>query len=459
MLDGALIKRATLIVVTMTSFMTPFMSSSVTLALPAMGNELSMNAKLLSWIATANLLASAVFLVPFGRIADIKGRKRIYLYGIEIFTISSLLLGLSPSAFWLILFRILQGIGAAMIFGTGIALISSVYEAEDRGKALGLNAAAVYTGLSLGPFLGGFLTEHFGWRSVFFANVFLGIIVIVIVLTKLKEEWIADLGEKIDYIGSTIYGVALICLIYGLSTITKMSGFYIFLIGILGSFIFIKWEFKTISPLVNINLFKESKAFTYSNIAALINYSATFSVTFLLSIFIQYIKGLSPSSTGTILLVQPLTMAILSPFSGWLSDKVEPCIISSIGMLLSGFALAAFSFINFDTSIRYFVFALVLLGFGLALFASPNTNAIMSSVSKNYYGLASSMLGTMRLVGQALSMAITTLIISFFLGNAKISPLNYVLLIKSTHASFIFFSLLCIIGVFASLNRGKIRNK
>lgn len=458
MLDEQIIKRETLAVVTMTSFMTPFMSSSVTVALSALCNDLSLNAKVLSWVATANLLASAVFLVPFGRIADIKGRKKIYLNGIGIFTIASLLLGLSPNAFWLILYRIMQGIGGAMIFGTGIALLASVYEVDERGKALGINAAAVYTGLSLGPFLGGFLTEHLGWRSVFFANVFFGLIAIVIVLIKLKKEWIANPDDKIDYIGSAIYGITLICLIYGFSIIIKRDGLYIFLIGVLAGFLFIKWEVKAISPLVNINLFKDNRAFTYSNLAALINYSATFNVTFLLSIFIQYIKGISPGRTGIILLVQPLTMAIFSPFSGWLSDKIEPRIVSSIGMLLSGIALAALSFINLNTSIQYFVFVLILLGLGLALFASPNTNAVMSSVKKNYYGLAANMLGSMRIVGQTISMAIAILIISFFLGNLKTSPLNYALLIKSAHVSFIFFSLLCIPGLFASINRGKISN-
>jgi len=217
----ATIKKATLLVVTMTSFMTPFMSSSVTVALPALGKEFLMNAILLSWVATSNLLAAAVFLVPFGKIADIYGRKKIFFYGISIFTLSSLLSGLAANSFWLILFRIIQGIGASMTFGIGVALITSVYNAEERGKALGINAAAVYSGLSLGPFLGGFLTDHFGWRSVFFANIPLGLIIITTIAIKLKQEWIATPNQQIDSLGFIIYAATLISIIYGFSSITK----------------------------------------------------------------------------------------------------------------------------------------------------------------------------------------------------------------------------------------------
>jgi EmrB/QacA subfamily drug resistance transporter len=453
----ATIKKATLLVVTMTSFMTPFMSSSVTVALPALGKEFLMNAILLSWVATSNLLAAAVFLVPFGKIADIYGRKKIFFYGISIFTLSSLLSGLAANSFWLILFRIIQGIGASMTFGIGVALITSVYNAEERGKALGINAAAVYSGLSLGPFLGGFLTDHFGWRSVFFANIPLGLIIITTIAIKLKQEWIATPNQQIDSLGFIIYAATLISIIYGFSSITKPIGLSFTLFGILCLFIFIKWEMHTKHPLLDIKLFKESKAFAYSNLAALINYSATFTVSFLLSLYIQFIKKLSPSDTGIILLVQPATMALLSPFSGWLSDKIEPRIVSSIGMALSAVSLFEFALLNSTTSINTIILNLFILGVGLALFASPNTNAVMSSVKQIYYGVASGMLGTMRVIGQNLSMTITMLILSIYLGSEKIHPHNYSKFITSTKVSFLIFGLLCIPGFIASLTRGNVR--
>ncbi len=189
-MNSAVNKRSALLVAALGSFLTSFMSSSVNIALPSIGREFAMDAVLLSWVATSYLLAAAMFLVPFGRIADIHGRKRIFTYGILIYTVSSLLSAISTSAVILICFRILQGIGGAMIFGTAVAVITSVFPAGERGKALGINVATVYSGLSLGPFLGGFLTQHFGWRNIFLVNVPLGGLIMAFIFWKLKGEWV-----------------------------------------------------------------------------------------------------------------------------------------------------------------------------------------------------------------------------------------------------------------------------
>lgn len=199
-----------LLVATLGSFFTPFMASAINIALPSIGNEFKMDAISLSWVATAYLLAAAVFLVPLGRIADIYGRKMIFTYGTLIYTASSLLSALSTSALLLISFRVLQGIGGAMMFGTGVALLTSVFPVKERGKALGINVAAVYLGLSLGPPLGGFLTDQFGWRSIFLANLPLGLLILALILGKLRGEWAEARGEKFDFIGSIIYGSCLL---------------------------------------------------------------------------------------------------------------------------------------------------------------------------------------------------------------------------------------------------------
>jgi MFS family permease len=201
-------KKVTLAVATMTSFLTPFMGSSVNVALPSIGKEFSMNAVSLSWVVSSYLLSAAVFLVPLGRIADIYGRKRVLTYGIIAFTAFSLLLAISNSPLILISLRVLQGIGSAMIFGTGIAILTSVFPVKERGRALGINVASVYLGLSLGPFLGGILTQHFGWRSIFLVNVPIGLAVISMIFWKLKGEWAEAKGEKFDIAGSIIYGLA-----------------------------------------------------------------------------------------------------------------------------------------------------------------------------------------------------------------------------------------------------------
>ncbi|TRZ53192.1 MAG: MFS transporter [Dehalococcoidia bacterium] len=450
-------KKAVLLVVTLSSFLTPFMGSSINIALPSIAKEFAMDAVLLSWVATSYLLATAVFLVPFGRIADIHGRKRIFTYGILIYTVSSILSAISTSAAMLISFRILQGIGGAMIFGTGVAILTSVFPVGERGRALGINVAAVYLGLSLGPLFGGFLTEHFGWRSIFLLNVPLGLIIMAAIFWKLKGEWAEARGEKFDLSGSIIYGVALVAIMYGLSLLPAMSGVWAITIGILGILAFIRWEMKVASPVLPMNLFKNNAVFAFSNLAALINYSATFAVAFLLSLYLQYTKGLSPQNAGLILVSMPAMQAILSPLAGRLSDRIEPRIIASIGMGLTTIGLVLLTFLNQNTAIEFILISLIILGFGFALFSSPNTNAIMSSVEKRSYGTASATLATMRTVGMTLSMGIAMLIFTIFMGRVEITPEYYPVFVSSLKIAFVIFATLCFGGIFASLARGKIR--
>ena len=195
-------KRLVLIVTTIAPFIFTFMSSAVNIALPSIGKELSLHAIMQGWIATSYLLSSAALLVPFGRIADIYGRKRIFTCGIVIFTLSSLFAALASSATMLISCRVFQGIGGAMVVATAAALLITAFPANERGKVLGINIAAVYIGLSLGPVLGGVLTHHLGWRSIFFLGTFLGCAVIGVVLWKLRDEWTGAKGERFDFAGS-----------------------------------------------------------------------------------------------------------------------------------------------------------------------------------------------------------------------------------------------------------------
>lgn len=450
-------KRAALFAASLASFVTPFMGSSVNIALPSIGQEFAMNAVVLSWVATSYLLAAAMFLVPFGRIADIYGRKRIFTYGMLIYTLSSLLSAFATSGSLLISFRILQGIGGAMIFGTGVAILTSVFPVGERGKALGINAAAVFLGLSLGPSLGGFLTEHFGWRSIFLAIVPLGLVTIAFILWKLKGEWAGAKGEKFDFTGSIIYSLMLIAIIYGFSVLPGPLGICLTLAGVLGILAFVKWEMKVESPVLDINLFRNNRVFAFSNLAALINFSATFAVGFLLSLYLQYVKGFGPGYAGLILVSRPVVMAIFSPLAGRLSDRIEPRIVASIGMTLITIGLCLLIFLNEKTTLEFIIASLLLLGFGAALFSSPNINAVMSSVEKRSYGVASGTVGTMRLVGQTLSMGIAMLIFAVYLGRVQITPEYYPLFLRGVKVAFVIFATLCFGGIFASLARGKIR--
>lgn len=451
------LRKYTLIVAMTASFMTPFMGSAVNLAIPSIGKEFPSNTLLLSWVVTSYILASATFLLPFGRLADIVGRKKVFLVGISVFSLSSLFCGLAWSIDVLIVFRVFQGVGSAMIFGTSMAILTSVFSPQERGRVLGINVAVVYIGLSLGPVLGGFMTYNFGWQSIFYLIFVVGVLIVPFTVLKLEGEWLGSEGEKYDIIGAVLYSVSLVMLMYGVSSISNSAwAGYIAAVGLFLMILFVWYEFRVEQPVLNIRLFRKNTAFTFSNLAALINYSATFAVGFLLSLILQVVMGYNSQTAGLILLSQPVMMAILSPFAGKLSDRVEPRIVSSWGMALTTLGLIVFSLITINTPIWLVIVNLCLLGTGFALFSSPNSNAVMSSVEKRFYGVASATLGTMRLTGQAVSMAIVTLILVYYVGNVGLSPLYSELLISSARLAFIVFSVLCFVGIFASLARGNI---
>jgi EmrB/QacA subfamily drug resistance transporter len=451
-------KRAALMVAVAGSFVTPFMGSSINVALPAIAREFRMDAVLLSWIATSFLLAAAAFLVPLGKLGDIHGRKKVYTAGMVVFTLASLLSAGSLSAHMLILFRVCQGIGAAMIFSTGMAILTSVFPPEERGKALGISVAATYIGLSAGPFIGGLVTEHFSWRGVFLVNVPIGITAISLIFFKLKGEWAEARGEKFDLVGSLIYGVSLAALMYGVSLAPETASLWLICASMAGAAAFVTWETNSRNPVFDLNLFRANRIFAFSSLAALLHYGATFGVTFLLSMYLQHVKGLSPQSTGLVLVTQPAIMALFSPLAGRISDRIEPRIVASAGMGFTAAGLLALAFLQEEWPLSSIIAVLVVLGFGFAFFSSPNMNAIMSSVERRFYGLASGSVGTMRLLGQMLSMGTATLIFAVVIGRVEIAPQHHVVLVKSLHYAFFVFSGLCVIGILLSLARGELRS-
>ncbi|OPY37907.1 MAG: putative transporter [Methanoregula sp. PtaU1.Bin051] len=451
-------KLIILFIAVLAGFLTPFDGSAVNVALPAIGTAFHMDAVALSWVATAYLLSAVLFLVPFGKIADIYGRKKIFLIGITIFGAASFLMTLVPSAAMLIAVRIIQGFGASMIYGTSVAIVTSVFPPGERGKALGIYTTAVYLGLTVGPFLGGIMTDAFGWRSIFYINIPIAVATVAIVIARLEGEWLECEGEKFDLAGSVLYGLALVAVMYGFSELPSAYGGILILAGIILAVAFVLFEQRQQYPVLSLRLFSESRVFTFSSLAALINYSATFAVSFLLSLYLQYTKGFSPEDTGIILVAAPLVQAAIAPFAGRLSDRIEPGIIASAGMGISTFGVFMLVFLSGTTPLWYIVIALVVLGAGFGLFSSPNTNAIMSSVKKKYYGVASGIVSTMRLLGQMLSMGIATMTFAIVIGRVEITPELYPEFNASIHYAFIIFTVLCLLGIYASLIRHEQRN-
>jgi EmrB/QacA subfamily drug resistance transporter len=455
--EGADHRKGILLVTTLASFLTPFASSSINVALPAIGGEFRLDPIVLSWVGLSFLLSAAVFLVPAGRLGDIYGMKKLFVGGIGIYTAASLACGLAPSAVLLLGARALQGAGGAMLFATSVAILMSVYPPQERGKVLGINVTAVYVGLSLGPFAGGVLTQHAGWRSVFLTTVPVGVVVLALAPRWLRGEWAMSRGERFDLAGSLMYGASLVSLMYGFSLLPSASGAWFIAAGIGGLFGFLQWELRTAHPVWNCRVFRGNIAFLFSNASAFINYSATSGVTFLLSLYLQYVRGLDPQHAGTVLVAQPLMMALFSPMAGRLSDRVQPRVMSSLGMALTSLALGYFVLLDDATPQWHIIAGLMVLGLGFALFSSPNTNAVMSSVEKKHYGIASATLGTMRLIGQMFSLGIVMLLFAVVMGPVHISPETRGLFVKSVRIAFLLFALLCAAGVPASLARGKVR--
>jgi len=447
--------KYTLISTLLASFLTPFMGSAINLAIPDIGVDFNTGAALLSWIVTCYLLTTAALLLPFGRLADIVGRKKVFAAGLAVFSVASLLCATAWSIQSLIVFRVVQGVGGAMIFGTAIAILTSVFPPQERGRVLGYNTAVVYTGLSLGPVLGGILNHQFGWQSIFYCIALMGGLSLLMTVVKLKGEWSGAAGDSFDLTGAILYVTGIVAMLYGISNVaaSHWAG-GILLLGLAFIVLFVRHENRDDQPLIKMKLFKNT-GFAFSNLAALINYSATFAVSFLLSLYLQVVKGLDSQTAGLVLLAQPVVMALLSPFAGRLSDHVEPRLLASWGMALTTLGLFFLAFINGSIPVWWLIINQAVLGTGFALFSSPNSNAVMSSVEKRYYGVASSTLGTMRLIGQSVSMAVATLFINLYIGSAGLTPAKAGQLVTTLQVSFAVFAVMCLFGIYASAARGK----
>lgn len=449
--DKGLNKNVLLAVVVAANFINPMMGAAVNVALPNLAKELDINAVGQAWVAMSYLLTAAIFLIPFGKAGDMLGRKKLFLYGNILFMLTSFLGAVSTSSTMLIISRLLQGIGGAMMISTSMALLLSVFPPKDRGKVLGFSVSATYLGLATAPLIGGFMTQAFGWRSLFILNGSVGVLISIAILLKVKVEYTEKSKEKFDFVGSSILLVAISSLMYGFSKLPKLENIILTAVGIIGLIIFVIVEKRKANPVLNIKLFTHNKTFSFANLTALINYAATFAITFVMSLYLQNVKGFKPSEAGMVLIAQPIMMALVSSFSGKMSDKKDPRILASIGMAIIVAGLFLLTFLVKETSVKFIVGSLLLLGTGFGLFSSPNTNSAMSSVDRDVYGVASATLSTMRSMGMMFSMAIAAMATYIFIGNQKISSANIPQYMKSVKVVFIIFTVLCFVGIFTSL--------
>lgn len=449
------LQRVVLAMVLLNAFTTPLMLSAVNVALPAIALDLRLDAVMLSWIPMAYLMASAMFVLVFGRLADMYGRKRIFLIGTFSVILTSLFASFSPTGYILICARFLQGMSAAMLYATQVAIVSSVFPSDKRGHAIGLTVSTIYLGLTVGPLIGGYLIDAFGWRSSFLFYIPLAIIVLLIGLLKVPGEWSAENKGSFDLSGSLLYGISIGFLCIGASNIPDILSYIYIGIGLVGIMLFIQTARNKTHPIFDVSLFLKNRIFTLSCLASYIIYTAVFANVVLLSLYLQYIQGVSASIAGIIMMSQPLTMAVFSPLAGRLSDRIEPRVIASIGMIITALGLIMLAMLNNLSTFAFVLTALITTGLGFSLFSSPNANAIMSSVDKYYYGSATGSLATMRILGQMSSMIIVTLVFALVIGPIEIDPLNYTSLEQAIRICFIIAAMLCIPGFLFSMVRGR----
>jgi MFS family permease len=372
--------------------------------------------------------------------------------GIVVYTAGTILTIFTPTIGTLLAFRFLQGIGGAMIYANSVALITHLYPAGERGYAIGLNITAVYAALSLGPFLGGILTQFFGWRSIFVVTALIAAPVLFS-----ADKFPAFLNDRhredFDIPGLVLSSALILCLFLGLAKATTPTGLALLAAALLLGVAFYRVERRHPSPLLPVSLLASNRVFASSNLAALINYSATYAVGFLLSLYLQYIRGYEPAAAGTLLLVQPVIQIFVAPVAGRLADRIRPGLIAAGGLALSAACLFGLAALSETTPVAAIIVILAVLGVGVGLFSSPNTTAVMGSVGKRYYGSASAMVAMMRSLGMMMSMGLVLVVFAVIMGSTVVTPAIFPEFLASMNLIFLVFAVLSVFGIFLSLKK------
>lgn len=440
--------------------------SIVNVSLPTMTRELHTPIATIAWVVMSYLLTITTLLLTIGRLSDMISRKVIYIWGFVIFTVASVFCGLAPNVHILIASRVIQAIGAACLMSNAPAVLTDAFPGNERGKALGMNATIVAIGLSIGPPLGGFLTGVWGWRSIFFINLPIGILATYAAKRFLKKE-VRYQKQTFDFVGALVFSIGLLALMLAISQGSEWGWksliiCSLFVVGVIGMGLFLLIETKVKNPMLHLELFK-NRLFAASNFSAFINYAAMFIFNFLMPYYLMQGHDFNSQITGCIMMSVPLTMSVIAPFSGGLSDKIGSRILSSVGLFIMGISFVILSHFGAASSTLKIIFAMMLIGFGTGLFQSPNNSAIMGSVPKHRIGIASGLLATMRnfgmVTGVALASGILTSRMRFHEGQLTLQGLSEAVVkaqafLGAFSDALLVGALLCLIGVIASLARG-----
>ncbi len=454
--------------VSLGSLMATLDGSIVNIALPAIQDDFRIDLTTVEWVVVAYLLVVGSMLLPVGRLGEVQTFKRVYLVGFAVFTLASVCCGASPNELWLIGFRLAQGVGAAMIMAMGPAIVARTFPSSERGRALGLNGVSVAIGLSLGPAIGGLLTQVATWRAIFLINAPIGLLAIAWAARVLPAE-APGKGQTFDVRGAVLSGVALFALLLALSEGQSWGWTSPPTVGLVAVFLvlgaaFIMAERASVSPMIDLLLFR-IRPFAAGLASVVVAFAGLFTATFLLPFLLEQGSGFSPLEAGLLLTPVPITMAVVAPFSGAASDRFGPRVLASAGMAIMALGLLSLTQLAVDFALPDLIWRLVLLGLGEGLFMSPNSSAVLGSVPRPRVGTASGTLAQMRVTGQALGIALSAAIVATRLpvhlaalrGGTPAASLQSEALAGAIHDAFVVAALVCCVGIVTSLVRGSSR--
>jgi len=452
-------KWHTMLVVSIGTFMATLDASIVNLALPILRNYFNTDIATTEWVMLSYLLTITTLLLTLGRLSDMYGRKPMFMAGLLIFTLGSGLCSLSATAGQLIAFRVVQGLGAAMLMANSLSIITDVFPHTERGKALGLMGTVVSIGYITGPALGGFLIGWVGWQSIFYINIPIGLFGTVYAWKTLKSDQL-HCGQKFDIKGAILMFLSIISLVlaitrgqvlgWGSPAIIGLSLlFAVFLVG------FVMVEKRADQPMVELSLFRNSP-FSASNASGFLSFTALFAVILLMPFYMEEILGYSPEHMGMAFVAVPLVMALVAPVSGWISDKTNSFLLSSLGMAISCLALFLLGNLDQDAAFLDIVIRMGMLGLGMGLFQSPNNSIVMGSVPKERLGIAGGMLAMVRNLGMVTGIAISGAVFTNGLQSNQALGLAYeAAFLGGFHDAFMVAAVICSVGIITSLMRGK----
>jgi EmrB/QacA subfamily drug resistance transporter len=437
----------------MSVLIAPMTGTMANLSLKFIGADMGVGTHDLGWVSTIFFLASVLALVPLSKVADIHGKRKVMAIGLMIMAVGSLSCGLSPNYQMLLASRMLTGIGTAAIMCTGVSMLADVYPAQSRGKAFGINTASVYLGLSMGPLVGGVVVDVLGWRSVFFIMVPITLFTLVPLLL-FKGDFRPSSGKKLDVKGSAMYIAAMALALYGLTMLPDPLGIPCLAAGVALIAMFGRMMLRSEDPVLDVGIFRNS-VFSRSMVALFFNYASSFMVAFFCALYFQGVCGMSATSAGLMLIVQTAIQCALSPFFGRISDRTDPRLLPTAGMLITATGLSMVATFGEGTDLLFAGAAFAVLGIGFAMFTSPNTNVIMSSVGLKDYSAASAMIALFRQVGSVASMAMAMAFVALIMGSLDVLDETTIpAFIQTMHVSFAVCVVLCIVGAGFSWFRG-----